>query len=69
MNDKLRMYLNAYLLDLEYWCGLDVGSVNHYTNGTREFSNIEELCEYKAELVSLMKENNMPDTNHGEYNE
>jgi len=56
MNDKLRIYLNAYLLDLEYWCGLDVGSVNHYTNGTREFSNIKELCKYKAELAYLMEQ-------------
>ena len=54
--DELKDYLAAYLGDLEYWCGLDVESVNHYTNGTPEFASIKELREYHARLASLMKE-------------
>ena len=54
--DELKDYLAAYLGDLEYWCGLDVESVNHYTNGTPEFASIKELREYYARLASLMKE-------------
>lgn len=56
MNDKLKQYLEAYLGDLEYWCGFrgDLESVNHYTSGTQEFSSIEELKEYTARLDFLI---------------
>ena len=60
MKDELKDYLNAYLGDLDYWCGLerDLDSVNFYTNGTPEFVNTEDLKAYTARLVVLMREQN-----------
>jgi len=57
MNDELKVYLKNYLGDLQYWRGIDLESVNHYTNGTPEMESIEELKEYTARLFFLVKEN------------
>jgi len=58
MKDELKVYVDAYLGDLDYWCSRYLESVNFYTNGTPEFVNTEELKAYTARLVVLMREQN-----------
>jgi len=60
MTKDLKNYLEAYLGDLQYWCGFedDIESVNKYTSGTCEFSSIDELREYTIKLETLLEEHN-----------
>ena len=55
MDDEIKAYLKAYRSDLQYWCGVDLACVNHYTNGTPEMGSIKELREYTARLTSLLE--------------
>ena len=55
MKGETKAYLKNYLGDLQYWCGIDLESVNHYTNGTPEIESIEELREYTTRLTFLME--------------
>lgn len=56
---KLKYALTNYLLDLYHWQGIDLSSVNHYTDGTPEFASKEELRAYLQEVEKLVKE--LPD--------
>ena len=54
MNDEIKQYLKCYLGDLEYWSGLDIESVNHYTNGTPTMESKEQFAAYIKPLEDLL---------------
>lgn len=51
---QLLKFLKNYEQDLSYWRGIDLESVNTYTNGTPEFNNPVELTEYHQQLNRLI---------------
>jgi hypothetical protein len=54
MNDEIKQYLKNYLGDLQYWSGLDIESVNHYTNGTPTMESQEQFAAYIKPLEDLL---------------
>jgi hypothetical protein len=56
MNAKIKQYLTNYLGDLDYWSGVDLESVNHYTSGTPTMDSDAQLAAYIKPLEDLLKE-------------
>jgi hypothetical protein len=56
MKDEIKRYLTNYLGDLQYWSGLDVESVNHYTSGTPTMENKKRFAAYIKPLEDLLKD-------------
>jgi hypothetical protein len=59
MNDEIKQYLKNYLGDLQYWSGLDIESVNHYTNGTPTMESQEQFAAYIKPLEDLLMDDDI----------
>ena len=59
MDDELKQYLKNYLGDLRYWRGLDIESVNHYTNGTPTIKSKEQFAAYIKPLEDLLMDDDI----------
>jgi hypothetical protein len=59
MDDDIKQYLKCYLGDLEYWSGLDIESVNHYTSGTPTMESEEQFAAYIKPLADLLRDDDI----------
>ena len=59
MKDEIKQYLKNYLGDLQYWSGLDIESVNHYTNGTPTMESKEQFAAYIQPLEDLLMDDDI----------